>query len=119
MFKRMRFGFWAIFLLLVFYMGVSVYFMEHFFPGTTVNGKNVDFLTTKQVMAQVLEEAQNYELTLQAEGVEPVTLSLEEMGASFCENDAVRHIKRIQNGFLWPRLFVQKDSYHVTPGVQF
>lgn len=115
----MRFGFWFLFALLMIYVGVSVYFMEHFFLGTLVNGKNAEFLTTEQVMENVLEDAKGYELTLTNQEGKVLTLDLEELGASFCENDAVKHVKRIQNGFLWPRMFVQQDSYHLVPGVVF
>ncbi len=117
--KRLRGLFWILFILLMLYIGVSVYFMEHFFLGTTVNGKNAEFLGTEEVMTQVLADAQSYELLLINQQGEEMTLSLEEMGVSLYENDAVKQVKRIQNGFLWPRMFRQQDSYQVVPGISF
>ena len=46
--KRIRWYLWILIILAVGYVGVSVYFMEHFFPGTTINGANADLYTVKQ-----------------------------------------------------------------------
>lgn len=44
-------------ILAVGYVGVSVYFMEHFFPGTTINGANADLYTVKQANELLLSQA--------------------------------------------------------------
>ena len=47
--KRIRWYLWILIVLVLAYVGVSIYFMEHFFPGTTFNGANADLYTVKQV----------------------------------------------------------------------
>ena len=46
--KRIRWYLWVLIVLVVAYVGVSIYFMEHFFTGTEVNGVNADLYTVKQ-----------------------------------------------------------------------
>jgi len=118
MWKRIHGLFWIVVAGFLIYMGISVYFMEHFFPGTTVNGQKAAFLTTAQVEEEVFERAGSYELVLQAQDGQEVSLTPEKLGVSFYHNDEVRKVKRKQNGFLWPRMFWQKDAYEIVPGIR-
>lgn len=119
MLKRTRIVLGILFGLLLIYTGISVYFMEHFFPGTSVNGENVEFLNVKQVSALVLKQAEGYQLTLKAKDGQTKVLLPEDLGLSFYQNDTVKQVKRAQNGFLWIRMFWQKDSYQIVPGTGF
>ena len=64
MLKRIRWYLWVLAGIFLLYLMVSIYFMEHFFLGTTVNGRNVELRTVKQVNSLILEQADGYELTL-------------------------------------------------------
>lgn len=119
MLKRMRWYLWVLIGVLSVYTGISVYFMEHFFPGTTINGENADFLTTAEANDLILRQAEGYELVLEEKNGDTITLRSEELGVSCYTTDAVRKVKRRQNGFLWPRMFWQTDSYRIVPGVRF
>ncbi len=117
--KRIRWYLWVLIVLVIAYVGVSVYFMEHFFTGTEVNGANVDLYTVKQVNELLLSQANAYTLTVTERGGDTVTLTPSDLGMSFSEGDTVRTLKREQNGFLWPRMFWQSDSYQVGPEIDF
>lgn len=117
--KRIRWYLWLLIILAIAYIGVSIYFMEHFFPGTEIDGSNVDLYTVKQVNELLLKKAKAYTLTLTERGGTEVTLTPEELGMSFSESDEVRVLKRKQNGFLWPRMFWQKDTYQIGPEIAF
>lgn len=117
--KRMRWYLWVLIVLAVAYIGVSIYFMEHFFLGTEVDGSNVELYTVKQVNEFLLAAANDYTLVLTERGGSSETLTPEELGMSFSESDEVRILKRKQNGFLWPRMFWQKDSYQIGPEIAF
>ena len=107
--KRIRWYLWILIVLVLAYVGVSIYFMEHFFPGTTFNGANADLYTVKQVNELLLSQGNAYTLTLEERGGDTVTLTPKKLGMSFSDNEEVRVLKRKQNGFLWPRLFWEKD----------
>lgn len=117
--KRIRWYLWVLIVLVIAYVGVSVYFMEHFFTGTEVNGVNADLYTVKQVNELLLSQANAYTLTITERGGDTVTLTPAELGMSFSEGDIVRTLKREQNGFLWPRMFWQKDMYQVGPEINY
>lgn len=117
--KRIRWYLWVLIVLVIAYVGVSVYFMEHFFTGTEVNGVNADLYTVKQVNELLLSQANAYTLTITERGGDTVTLTPAELGMSFSEGDTVRTLKRKQNGFLWPRMFWQKDMYQVGPEINY
>ena len=119
MLKRMRWYLWVLAGILLAYLAVSIYFMEHFFPGTTVNGEDAELLTVKQVNALILEQAGAYELTLEEREDKTESLNAKQLGMSFSETEAVRKQKRRQNGFLWPRMFWQQDSYQISPDIAF
>ena len=117
--KRIRWWVWSLFAVLMIYVGISVYFMDHFFPRTSINHRNAEFLTTRQVKDMVMQQARDYKLVLKGRQGETEELAPQSMGVSYYETDAVDQIKRIQNGFLWPRIFWQADSYQLTAGVTF
>ena len=90
-----------------------------FFPGTTVNGESADLLTVREANGLILDQAKGYELTLLERGGSEEILTAEQLGMSFSETDNVRKYMRIQNGFLWPRMFWQQDSYQIVPDITF
>ena len=83
--KRIRWYLWVLIVLVIAYVGVSVYFMEHFFTGTEVNGVNADLYTVKQVNELLLSQANAYTLTITERGGDTVTLTPAELGMSFSE----------------------------------
>ncbi len=117
--KRIRWYLWVLIVLVVAYVGVSIYFMEHFFTGTEVNGVNADLYTVKQVNELLLSQANAYTLTVTERGGDTVTLTPVELGMNFSEGDTVRTLKRKQNGFLWPRMFWQSDLYQIGPEISY
>ncbi len=115
--KRIRWFVWSLFAVLAIYTGISVYFMEHFFPGTSINNTNAEYLTVKQVNALLMSQAQAYKLTLLGREGETEELAPADLGVTYYETDAAGQLKRLQNGFLWPRMFWQRDSYQLAPGI--
>lgn len=119
MLKRIRWYLWILAGIFLAYLAASVYFMEHFFLGTVVNGENVEFQTVKQVNSLILEQAEGYGLTLLERGGTEESVTAQQLGMSFSETENVRNYKRVQNGFLWPRMFWQQDTYQIAPDITF
>ena len=119
MLKRIRWYLWILAGIFLAYLAASVYFMEHFFLGTAVNGENVEFQTVKQVNSLILEQAEGYGLTLLERGGTEESVTAHQLGMSFSETENVRNYKRVQNGFLWPRMFWQQDTYQIAPDITF
>ena len=119
MLKRIRWYLWILAGIFLAYLAASVYFMEHFFLGTAVNGENVEFQTVKQVNSLILEQAEGYGLTLLERGGTEESVTAQQLGMSFSETENVRNYKRVQNGFLWPRMFWQQNTYQIAPDITF
>ncbi len=119
MWKRMKWCIWILSGALVVYTGAAVYFMDHFFFGTYINHVNVEYLTVQEVNDLVLNQAQEYRLVLRGREDKCEELDPKELGVSYYETDAVWQAKRMQNGFLWPRMFWQRDSCLLTVGTEF
>ena len=119
MLKRIRWYLWILAGIFLAYLAASVYFMEHFFLGTAVNGEHVEFQTVKQVNSLILEQAEGYGLTLLERGGTEESVTAQQLGMSFSETENVRNYKRVQNGFLWPRMFWQQDTYQIAPDITF
>lgn len=119
MWKRMRWCVWILFAVLVVYTGISVYFMDHFFPGTSINHRSADYLTVEQVNELILQQAEGYRLVLKGRRAQTEELNPMSLGVSYYETDAAWLAKRTQNGFLWPKMFWQTDFYEISPGASF
>ena len=76
-------------------------------------------MTVREANSLILAQAEGYELKLLERGGSEEILTAEQLGMSFSETDSVRKYKRIQNGFLWPRMFWQQDAYQIAPDITF
>ena len=90
MLRRMRWYLWVLAGIFLAYLVVSIYFMEHFFPGTTVNGEGADLLTVREANSLILAQAEGYELKLLERGGSEEIMTAEQLGMSFSETDSVR-----------------------------
>ncbi len=97
------------------YLGLSVFFMDRFFPGTRVNGEDCSFQEVSKVEEWLLSLAGTAPLTLvERDGTEE-ELTLEELGGHYEARHEVLRVKRSQNGFLWPRMLWRQDQYELYP----
>ena len=119
MWKRIRWYVWILFAVLVAYTGISVYFMDHFFYGTSINHRSVEYLTVEQVNELILKQAESYRLVLIGRQDQTEELNPEHLGVSYYETDEAWQIKRAQNGFLWPQMFWQAEVYEIRAGAAF
>ena len=46
------------------YLGLAVYFHNHFFPKTTLNGRKAGGYTAQKVMDEITEEIHSYQLKI-------------------------------------------------------
>lgn len=51
-------------LVVLLYLGLAVYFHNHFFPKTTLNGRKAGGYTAQKVMDEITEEIHSYQLKI-------------------------------------------------------
>ena len=99
------------------YLSGSVYFENHFYIGSRVNGVEASFKNAKAAYEQILTNADDYKITfVDAKGNEVNQVSAEDLG--FEVNYPVKQVQSLldsQTGFNWvARIFVPAQYYTKT-----
>lgn len=100
----------AVGMLLVIYVGVSLYFMNRFLPGTKLNDRKVGGYTAEKVKAEVADEIHSYVLTVKErenkkEQIKGADIDLEPQWGSEIED-----MIGTQSGFAWPAKLLVPDT---------
>lgn len=105
--------------LAVLYVGVSVFFMSHFYINTEINGHNFSAKTVKDVEDYMKSQVKGYELTIREKENQSDTIKGEDISLAYVENDDIKNAIKKQNAFLWPSAFFVKSSTQVTIEVSY
>lgn len=103
-------------ILLIGYLIVAVYFMNHFYFHTTINGEKATGLTVSQVQDKISQEVKKYQISLEErdKNTEIIQGQNIELKATF--DDSIQKLLKEQNSFLWlPNIFkTHKETIHNT-----
>lgn len=96
------------------YLGVSVYFNTHFFPGSVINGIDCSSKTVEEAEAMIAEEVQDYTLLIKERDDKKETIAGSEMSFEYVSDGAVQALKDTQNSFLWLAAYFKPETYSMT-----
>lgn len=96
-------------ILLVIYIGASIYFSSHFFFGTKMNGMKCQGKTVEQAKEMMVDYVEQYQLTLKERENRKDTISSEQIGLRFVDDGEIDECKKEQKGYLWIS-FIWKDN---------
>lgn len=99
--------------LLVMYLGISAFFIGHFFINTTINGKDFSGKTAADVESYLKEQVKDYELTLVELDNEKDVIKGSEISLVYKESTEVEDALKKQNPLLWVTSFFSKSSRDV------
>lgn len=105
--------------LVLIYIGVSVFFMSHFYINTEINGKDFSAKTAADVEEYLKTQVKDYKLVVKEKDNKSDTIEGSEIGLTYKENDDIEKALKKQNGFAWPAAFFSKNSSKVTIEVSF
>ena len=100
--------------LVLIYIGVSVFFMSHFYINTEINGKDFSAKTAADVEEYLKTQVKDYKLVVKEKDNKSDTIEGSEIGLTYKENDDIEKALKKQNGFAWPAAFFSKNSSKVT-----
>lgn len=100
-------------LILISYIGFSIYYIKHFYHGTTINGVNCTRMTVKKAEEQITKEVRNYTLTFEEKGGTKEQISGKDIELVTLFDSDLGDIKKKQNPFLWPFAFLQKKDFTI------
>ncbi len=104
----------AVAALLVIYFGLSIYFMSHFYFGTTINGVAVWGRSVESAKDTMQDAMDNYELTVKERDGSTDVISGNDIDMVVAWDGEIDTFLEKQNGFAWViKLF--KPDRHVSP----
>ncbi|MBO5461509.1 MAG: L,D-transpeptidase/peptidoglycan binding protein [Ruminococcus sp.] len=101
------------------YVGVSVFFMSHFYINTTINGKDFSAKTVEDVEKYMSEQVQGYVLTIHEKDNVDEQITGEEISLVYEKSSEIEDALNKQNGFLWPMAFFNTSATEVTIHVSY
>ncbi len=101
------------------YIGVSVFFMSHFFMNTEINGHDFSGKSVEDVVAYMKKEVKDYSLTIHEKDGKTDTIDGTEISLTYKENNDIKKALEEQNSFLWPVAFFSPNSAKVTVEVSY
>ncbi len=99
--------------LLLTYLGVSIYFRSHYLFHTTINGQDFSRQTVDDARAFFAGEANAYTLTLTESGGRTEDITGNEIHMAWNDNQALDDILNEQNAFAWPFEYFKEKSEEV------
>lgn len=103
----------VIFVLILVYVGGSIYFIKHFNFGTIINGVNVSGKTINKASEKIANEINSYKLELKERGGVTEEILVNDIGLKYNSDSTIKHIKEKQNEFKWMFGLVTKTYYKV------
>lgn len=103
--------------LLFCYIATSIYFMNHYFFNTMINGESYSFKSVKMAEAYVSDTVENFELTLLGRENSADTIKGKEIDLKYVANDDLQQILDEQNCFMWIISVFRKSHYNLAKGI--
>ena len=105
--------------LVVIYLGISAFFISHFYVNTTINGKDFSGKTADAVEEYLKQQVDGYKLTIQEMDNASDVISGTDIGLVYKESSDVEDALKAQNPLLWIGALFSRTSADVTIGVEY
>lgn len=101
------------------YLGISLYFTNHFYFGSVINGSDYTGKTADQVEALMAADIKEYCLEIAERGGKVEEIKAEEFGLSYVADGKIQALLDSQNQFLWPNALLKKETYEMSATITF
>lgn len=105
--------------LLVIYLGISAFFIGHFFVNTTINGKDFSGKSAADVEEYLKEQVKDYELELIELNNETDVIKGSDISLVYKEDSSVEDALKKQNPVLWVTSLFSKSSQNINIQVDY
>ena len=103
----------------VLYLGGAVFFSNHFFLNTAINGINVSMMTAEQAQQVINETVEDYQLELRERNGEVETINGANINLKYEFKNSTKEIMNQQNLFLWFVSVFRKKEYMLDSSVTY
>lgn len=104
--------------LIAIYLGLSLYFINHFHFGSTISGISVSGETLEEAQEKLSAKANSYTLELEERGDKTEQISANDIGLKY-NSDKIKELKDNQNPFAWISTLFKKDDPEISQIVDF
>ena len=106
-------------LVIILYLGLAIYFHNHFFPRTTLNGRKAGGYTAQKVMDEITDEIHSYQLKILTRDGKTEKISGKEISLEPEWGDEIKDLVHAQKAFAWPVKIFQKEALKNTTLVDY
>lgn len=106
-------------ILVLAYLGVSVFFMNHFYINTEINGTVFSAKTAGQVEAYMEKQVDDYTLLLKESDGSTEEIAGEDIELEYSSEGTVEKLLKDQNPFLWITALWEKYEIEAPIGVEY
>lgn len=101
----------SISILLAIYLGMSMYFINHFYFGSSVNSISISGCTVEEANKKIEDKIGNYKLELEGRDGANEVITSKEIGLKYDAAQTVKELKEEQSPFKWIiKIFSNKDT---------
>jgi len=106
-------------ILLITYLAVAMYFMNHFYFHTTINGEDATGCSVSEVKKKIADEVGGYVLSLQERNNVTETIKGKDIDLNATFDDSIDQLLEKQNSLLWLGALVQKHTYTIEKIIKY
>ena len=93
------------------YAGISYYYSDKFFEGTTINGIDCSGKTAYQVEQLIAKKVENYSIEVDSRNLDPQTISGDQIGYKYVSDGSVLKLLKAQKPYEWITGFTENRIY--------
>lgn len=105
--------------LIAIYVGVSVFFVNHFTFGSYINGIDVAGKSIGEVEKIIADKAEEYSLQLKCKGGEEEEIIGKDIGVKYVSSGKVKKVLEDQNAFSWIIGIFKDNKYNVKDDIVY
>lgn len=98
----------------VIYLGVSVYYMKHFYSGSKINGIDCSGKTVEDVEGIISDKIQEYTLSIREKDSQVENIVATQIDMKYVEDGKIKELKEKQNPFLWFTSIINHKDYNMS-----
>lgn len=106
-------------ILVVGYVAGALYYTNHLFAGSKINGMDCANMTEKKADAALKKQVESYEIELDFRNNESRTISGSDIGYQYIGSGDVKDVMKKQNPLLWVSGLFSKQNYNVEIDANF
>ena len=101
------------------YAGISYYYSDKFFEGTTINGIDCSGKTAYQVEQLIAKKVENYSIEVDSRNLDPQTILGDQIGYKYVSDGSVLKLLKAQKPYEWITGFSENRIYSTDENTTF